>query len=87
MRFLGLVFIISVFFKLGVTPFHLFKVEVYKGIPLLSIFFYTTYYFIVFFFILSSFFFRFFFIFKKTILFYSIVYVDVWYTVCIGFTF
>ena len=48
-RFLIVVFIISIFFKLGVTPFHLFKVEVYKGIPYLSIFFYTTYYFIVFF--------------------------------------
>ena len=49
MRFLGIVFIVSVFFKLGITPLHLFKVEVYKGIPLLSIFFYTTYYFLVFF--------------------------------------
>lgn len=43
------IFILSIFFKLGVTPFHLFKIEVYKGVPLLSIFFYTTYYFIVFF--------------------------------------
>ena len=43
------IFLISVFFKLGVTPFHLFKVEVYKGIPLLSILFYTTYYFTIFF--------------------------------------
>lgn len=43
------VFIFSIFFKLGVTPFHLFKVEVYKGIPFLSIFLYTTYYFAIFF--------------------------------------
>ena len=43
------VFIFSIFFKLGITPFHLFKVEVYKGIPFLSIFLYTTYYFAVFF--------------------------------------
>ena len=43
------IFVFAVFFKLGITPFHLFKVEVYKGIPFLSIFFYTTYYFIVFF--------------------------------------
>ncbi len=43
------VFLLSIFFKLGLTPLHLFKVEVYKGIPFLSIFFYTTYYFIVFF--------------------------------------
>jgi hypothetical protein len=33
---------------LGVTPFHLFKVEIYKGIPFLSIFLYTTYYFAIF---------------------------------------
>ena len=59
LRILILVFFISIFFKLGITPFHLFKVEVYKGIPFLSIFFYTTYYFIVFFmffmFLLSDF--------------------------------
>jgi NADH:ubiquinone oxidoreductase subunit 2 (subunit N) len=42
-----LVFLFSVLFKLGVTPLHLFKVEVYKGIPFLSIFFYSTYYFVV----------------------------------------
>ena len=44
-RFTLFIFIFSVFLKMGVTPFHLFKIEVYKGIPLLSIFFYTTYYF------------------------------------------
>ena len=49
LRFLVVVFLLSVFFKLGITPFHLFKIEVYKGIPFLSIFFYTTYYFSVFF--------------------------------------
>ena len=48
-RLLISIFLISIFFKLGVTPLHLFKVEVYKGIPFLSIFFYTTYYFIIFF--------------------------------------
>ena len=48
-RFLIIVFIGGIFFKLGITPFHLFKIEVYKGVPYLSIFFYTTYYFIVFF--------------------------------------
>lgn len=46
-RLLLIVFLCSVFFKLGLTPFHLFKVEVYKGLPYLSIFFYTTYYFII----------------------------------------
>jgi hypothetical protein len=48
-RLLIIVFLTSVLFKLGITPFHLFKVEVYKGVPYLSIFFYTTYYFSVFF--------------------------------------
>ena len=48
-RFLVGVLLFSIFFKLGITPLHLFKVEVYKGLPFLSIFFYTTYYFIVFF--------------------------------------
>lgn len=48
-RLLILVFTLGVFFKLGITPFHLFKIETYKGLPLLSIFFYTTYYFVVFF--------------------------------------
>ena len=48
-RVLVFIFIFSIFFKLGITPFHLFKVEVYKGVPFLSIFFYTTYYFVVFF--------------------------------------
>jgi len=49
LRLLVVVFLLSIFFKLGVTPFHLFKIEVYKGIPFLSIFFYTTYYFVIFF--------------------------------------
>jgi hypothetical protein len=49
LRVLMGVFLFSLFFKLGLTPFHLFKVEVYKGLPYLSIFFYTTYYFVVFF--------------------------------------
>ena len=49
LRLLLVVFLLGVFFKLGITPFHLFKIEVYKGLPFLSIFFYTTYYFVVFF--------------------------------------
>ena len=43
------IFLLGIFLKIGLTPFHLFKIEVYKGIPFLSIFFYTTYYFLVFF--------------------------------------
>lgn len=45
LKFVVVIFLLSVFFKLGLTPFHLFKIEVYKGLPYLSIFFYTTYYF------------------------------------------
>lgn len=42
--FLSLMFLFSLFFKIGVAPFHLFKIEIYKSIPYLSILFYTTYY-------------------------------------------
>lgn len=58
-KMLILIFLLSIFFKLGLTPFHLFKIEIYKGLPYLSIFFYTTYYFTVLFvffiFLLSDF--------------------------------
>lgn len=37
------------FLKIGFSPLHLFKIEVYKGIPFISIFFYTTIYFVSFF--------------------------------------
>lgn len=47
-RIIVCVFLFSIFFKLGVTPLHLYKIEIYKGIPFLSIFFYTTYYFAIF---------------------------------------
>lgn len=39
----------GIFFKLGLTPVHFYKIEVYKGLPLISILFYTTYYFFIFF--------------------------------------
>lgn len=42
-------FFIGFFLKIGFTPLHLFKIEVYKGIPFISIFFYTTWYFLSFF--------------------------------------
>lgn len=42
-------FFIGIFFKIGFTPLHLFKIEVYKGIPFISIFFYTSWYFLSFF--------------------------------------
>jgi NADH:ubiquinone oxidoreductase subunit 2 (subunit N) len=35
--------------KVGFTPIHLYKIEIYKGLPFFAIFFYTTYYFLVFF--------------------------------------
>jgi NADH:ubiquinone oxidoreductase subunit 2 (subunit N) len=81
-RLLILVFIVGVFFKLGITPFHLFKIEVYKGLPFLSIFFYTTYYFVVFFtffiFLMSDFLFSFinqYFLFLFLVLFFGSFYV------------
>lgn len=39
----------GVIIKLGITPIHLYKIEIYKGLPFISIFFYTTYYFLVYF--------------------------------------
>lgn len=47
--FLWVPFFLGLFLKIGFTPLHLFKIEVYKGIPFISIFFYTTYYFLSFF--------------------------------------
>ena len=35
--------------KIGMTPIHLYKLEVYKGLSYVAIFFYTTFYFLVFF--------------------------------------
>jgi NADH:ubiquinone oxidoreductase subunit 2 (subunit N) len=53
-----LLFILSFVVKFGIAPLHLFKLEVYKGLPFISIFFYTTYYFSIFFvFILFLFYF------------------------------
>ena len=43
------IFLISMFIKIGFTPSHLFKIEVYKGLPFISILFYTIFYFISFF--------------------------------------
>jgi len=47
--FLILFLIIAFFLKLGITPTHLYKIEIYKGINFIAIFFYTTYYFFIFF--------------------------------------
>ena len=47
--YIYLSFLIGFFLKIGFTPLHLFKIEVYKGIPFISIFFYTSWYFLSFF--------------------------------------
>lgn len=46
-------FFLCFFLKVGLTPSHLFKVEVYKGVPFVSIFFYTTFYFLGYFLFLT----------------------------------
>jgi hypothetical protein len=43
-------FIIAFFLKLGITPFHLYKVEIYKGLPYISLFIYTIIFFFIYFF-------------------------------------
>lgn len=44
-----IVLIVGFIIKLGIAPIQLYKIEIYKGLPFLSIFFYTTFYFLVFF--------------------------------------
>ncbi len=39
----------AIFFKMGIAPLQLFKIEVYKGIPFLTLCFYTTMYFFAYF--------------------------------------
>lgn len=46
---ISIVIFIGFLIKLGVAPLQLYKIEVYKGLPFLSIFFYTTFYFLIFF--------------------------------------
>lgn len=43
------IFFIAFLLKLGVSPFFVFKLEIYKGLPLYNIFFYSTSFFIIFF--------------------------------------
>jgi hypothetical protein len=65
---LSILFIIFFFIKVGVSPIHLFKVEIYESIPLFSILFYTTFYisyfFIFFIYLCSNLIFSFLFIFN-----------------------
>ncbi len=42
------------FLKIGISPLHLFKIEIYKGIPFISIYFYTTFYFFSYFLFFST---------------------------------
>lgn len=46
---LWIIMFTGLFFKIGISPIHLFKIEIYKGIPFISIFFYTTFYFTAYF--------------------------------------
>lgn len=43
------ILVLAFLLKIGLTPIHLYKLEVYKGLPYITIFFYTTFYFLVFF--------------------------------------
>ena len=44
-----IVFLIGFFLKLGVAPIHFYKIELYKGLPFLTILIYTIYFFLIFF--------------------------------------
>jgi NADH:ubiquinone oxidoreductase subunit 2 (subunit N) len=44
-----LIFFISFLIKLGISPFFLFKLEIYRGMPLYNIFFYSVVFFLLFF--------------------------------------
>lgn len=46
---LTFIMLFGFFVKLGFTPVQLYKIEVYKGLPFVSIFFYTSYFFFFFF--------------------------------------
>lgn len=52
--FFFFVFTFGIFFKLGFSPFHLFKLEIYNNLSYFFLFFYTTYYLLGFFFVFSS---------------------------------
>lgn len=48
LNFFIVLFFIALFFKLGITPFHFYKLDIYKGLPLISLFFYNIFFFISF---------------------------------------
>ena len=41
--------ILGLFLKLGIAPVHLYKIELYKGLPFITLLFYTVYFFFIFF--------------------------------------
>lgn len=45
----SIIIFIGFLIKLGVAPLQLYKIEIYKGLPFLSVFFYTSFYFLAFF--------------------------------------
>lgn len=45
----SLTFLTAIFLKLGLAPVHFYKIEVYKGLPFITILFYTVYFFFIFF--------------------------------------
>jgi len=49
MLYIAIIVILSFFLKTGLTPFHLYKIELYKGITFTAIFFYNTFYFFIYF--------------------------------------
>ena len=67
------IFIIGFFLKIGITPFHLYKLEIYKGLPFVTIFIYTIFFFTGYFLYFSILFLynlnKFFFLYWVTILF------------------
>jgi len=44
-----IVFLVGFFLKLGIAPVHFYKIELYKGLPFITILFYTVYFFYIFF--------------------------------------
>lgn len=44
-----IVFFIGFFLKLGIAPVHFYKIELYKGLPFITLMIYTIYFFFIFF--------------------------------------
>ncbi len=46
---LGFMLIVAFFLKLGLAPVHFYKIEIYRGLPFVTILFYTVFFFLGFF--------------------------------------